>query len=76
MGGITDNKKYNGWRNWATWNAYNVLTADEETYNWAINCKSKECLKRVFAQTKYKEDFKKENHNIDWNELLTGIKRR
>jgi len=76
MGGITDSKRYYGWRNWATWNAFNTLTEDDCVYNKASECKSIACLKKVFAkhikQVGY-TDFKKELHNIDWNEILRGI---
>lgn len=40
---------YNGWTNWATWNANLWLTNDEVTHNQALECSNYHDLKEYYT---------------------------
>ena len=70
---ITDNKKVQGYRNWATWNVNLWFNNDQLLYNFMIKAKSANELKAIFnSEIDLFKDFKgklKEHENIDWVEV-------
>ena len=40
--------EYNGWANWETWNAYNWISSDPDTFNQAQSCWSQEKFEEWF----------------------------
>ena len=68
-----DNEKYNGWKNWATWNVSLWFNNDYFLYTQMRKAKSPHDLKVIF-NTEYDlfKDFEgkdKEIENIDWQEI-------
>jgi hypothetical protein len=75
---IKDNKEYNGWHNWATWNVALWFNNDELLYRFKLNAKSKKELKAIFySEIECFKDFDglkdPEIDNINWNELWDKI---
>jgi len=71
---ITDNKEYNGWRNWATWNVSLWFNNDELLYSWLCRAKDGQELKAIFhSEIDLFKDFAgledPELENIDWEEI-------
>lgn len=73
---IIDNEKYNGWTNYATWNAYGWLSAHWTTLKQFEECTSTGQIKNLFyyvienTETDFSEQ-PNEIRNINWEELLT-----
>jgi hypothetical protein len=75
---IKDNKEYNGWRNWATWNVMLWINNDEPLYRASRGIKTKNQAK-IFFQNNYSSfvdfhDMHGEKQNIDWNEVVEAIR--
>lgn len=80
------NKKYNGWKNWATWEADNwLLSNKEEDYKvscYFIESKLSKSNKIVMLTLLFeslckdnpslKAEFKDELKNIDFREIITN----
>jgi len=63
---ITDNKKYNGWHNWATWNVSLWFNNDQLLYSWLCRATSGNELKAIFnSEIDLFKDFDGKKHEID-----------
>ena len=73
---VKDTKEYNGWTNWATWNAALWFNNDEYLYRQAKQVKNQKELKVLFnSEIEVFSDFrgkKKEINNINWQEVFEG----
>jgi hypothetical protein len=71
-----DNKEYNGWKNWATWNVVLWFNNDRFLYEQAKKAKNPHDLEVIFnSKLDMFTDFrghKKEIKNIDWNDVFNG----
>lgn len=73
---MTDTK-HNGWTNWDTWEAYNILTSTETLYNDAKEDATQENLEMMLFH--YTERFCDIEHlafhAINWSELINAFKK-
>lgn len=67
MTNTKQDKKYNGWTNWHTWNVYNHISSHEETWNGAQTCMSP---KAVRPATPPGASFNVLSHTYDHNNKI------
>lgn len=66
-------EKHNGWTNWETWEAYNMLTSFEDTYAYAREFKSNPKALRMLTIAALEKCGCFENHiaweKVNWREI-------
>lgn len=69
-------ESYNGWTNWDTWEAYNLITSYEDLFNQAIASPDMDTLEALLYEALHRCNSDIEHlmfHRICWNELAKHL---